>query len=83
MRAVKILPTKETEGDEIVEIKIWQVPGNRMISLTALNTQLFISKAAKDLWVMSNAEGKGDQGHYGDREEPYKFTKYMGFNKRL
>lgn len=66
------LHRKEIKGDEIVEIKIWQVPksGDK---LHGVKYSIVYIKGGKRLAGYDNAEGKGDHRHYEDREESYKF----------
>ena len=73
MRAVKILHTKEVKGDEIVEIKIWQVPKSKNTPHGVKYSIAYV-KRGKRLVGYDNAEGKGDHRHYRDKEEPYKFN---------
>ncbi|OGP72834.1 MAG: hypothetical protein A2V86_09000 [Deltaproteobacteria bacterium RBG_16_49_23] len=73
MRAVKILHTKEVKGDEIVEIKIWQVPKSKNPPHGVKYSIAYV-KRGKRLVGYDNAEGKGDHRHYRDKEEPYKFN---------
>ena len=72
MKAVKILHTKEVTGDEIVEIKIWQVPKSADKPYGVKYSIAYI-KGGERLLGYDNAEGKGDHKHYSDKEYPYKF----------
>jgi len=68
-----LLHTKQMQGDEIVEIKIWDVtksadrPHGVKISLVYV-------KSGKRVLGYDNAEGKGYHRHLGNREEPYHFV---------
>lgn len=73
MTSVKVLHTKEIKGDEIVEIKIWQILKSDDKPHGVKYSIVYI-KGGKRLVGYDNAEGKGDHRHYGDGEEPYKFT---------
>jgi len=73
MKAVKILHTKEVTGDEIVEIKIWQVPKSADKPYGVKYSIAYI-KGGERLLGYDNAEGKGDHRHYGNKEEPYGFN---------
>lgn len=73
MRAVLLLHTKELKGDELVEIKIWQVPMSADKPYGVKYSIAYI-KNGKRLVGYDNAEGKGDHRHYGDKTMPHKFT---------
>ncbi|MDP1759660.1 MAG: DUF6516 family protein [Thermodesulfovibrionales bacterium] len=73
MKAVRILHTKEIKGDEIVEIKIWQVLKSDD-KLHGVKYSVAYIKGGKRLVGYDNSEGKGDHRHYGDKEEPYAFN---------
>jgi len=73
MKAIKILHTKEVKGDEIVEIKIWQIPESEEKPHGVKYSIVYI-KDGKRLVGYDNAEGKGDHRHYGDKEEQYKLN---------
>lgn len=70
---MKILHTKEIKGDELVEIKIWQVPKSEDKPFEVKYSIVYI-KDGKRLLGYDNAEGKGDHKHYEDIEVPYEFT---------
>ena len=72
MKAFKILHTKEIKGDEIVEIKIWQVQESEDKPHGVKYSIVYI-KGDKRLVGYDNSEGKGDHRHYEEREEPYVF----------
>lgn len=86
MRAINILHTKEVKGDEIVEIKIWQVPKSKDNPHGVKYSVVYI-KGDERILGYDNAEGKGDHRHYRDKEEPYKFSSIwdllMDFKKDL
>ncbi len=73
MKAVRVLHTKEVKGDEIVEIKIWQVPMSED-KPHGIRYSVVYNKDGKRLLGYDNAEGKGDHRHYGNNEEPYRFN---------
>lgn len=73
IRAVKILHTKEIKGDEIVEIKIWQVPKSKN-NPHGVKYSIVYVKRRERLVGYDNAEGKGNHRHYRDKEEPYAFN---------
>jgi hypothetical protein len=68
MEAKLLLHTKEIKGDEIVEIKIWQLPKTHHVKFSVVYI-----KDGKRLIGYDNAEGKGYHRHYGGKEEPYHF----------
>ncbi|MBI5026340.1 MAG: hypothetical protein HZC12_06365 [Nitrospirae bacterium] len=73
MRAIKVLHIKEIKGDEIVEIKIWQVPRSEDKPHGVKYSIVYV-KGGKRLIGYDNSEGKGDHRHYGDNEGPYVFS---------
>ena len=72
MKAKLILHTKEIKGDEIIEVKIWQVK-KRPRTPHGLKFSIVYIKKGKRLLGYDNAEGKGYHKHYFDKEEPYDF----------
>lgn len=72
MRATLLLHTKEIKGDEIVEIKIWQVP-KTADKPDGVKLSLVYIKGKKRLIGYDNAEGKGYHRHLLDKVEPYRF----------
>ena len=68
MKAKLLLYTKEIKGDEIVEIKIWQLPKTRQVKFSVVYI-----KSGKRLMGYDNAEGKGYHRHCGEKEETYHF----------
>ena len=75
MRATKILHTKEIKGDEIVEIKIWQVPKLDDKPLGIKYSVVYIKDGERVIGY-DNAEGKGDHKHYRGNEISYKFSNF-------
>jgi hypothetical protein len=73
MRAKLILHTKEIKGEEIVEIKIWQLPraGTKQENL---KFSIVYIKNGRRLIGYDNAEGKGYHRHFGGHEEAYQFV---------
>jgi hypothetical protein len=72
MAAVLVLHTKEIRGNEIVEIKIWQVPRSKAFPHGVKYSIAYI-RNGKRLLGYDNAEGKGHHRHYGGKEESYDF----------
>lgn len=73
MKTTLILHTKEVEGEEIVEIKIWQVPKSKDKPHGVKYSIVYV-KRDKRLIGYDNAEGKGDHRHFFEKEDPYLFT---------
>jgi len=72
MRAVLVLHTKEIRGNEIVEIKVWQVPRSKAVPHGVRYSIAYI-RDGKRLLGYDNAEGKGHHRHYRGREAPYDY----------
>lgn len=72
MKARLILHTKEMKDDEIVEIKLWQVPVTPD-KPNGVKISLIYVKAGKRLVCYDNAEGKGYHRHFLEAESPYRF----------
>ena len=72
MTAVLVLHTKEIRGDEIVEIKIWQVPRSKAFPHGVRYSIAYI-RGGKRLVGYDNGEGKGHHRHYRGKEESYDF----------
>ena len=68
MTAVLILHTKEIRGNEIVEIKVWQVPRSKACPQGVKYSIAYI-RDGKRLLGYDNAEGKGHHRHYLGKEE--------------
>lgn len=73
MSANLLLHTKQMQGDEIVEIKIWQMPKSEDRP-HGVKISLVYVKGGKRLLGFDNAEGKGYHKHVEGREEPYRFV---------
>lgn len=65
--------SKNIQGDEIVEVKIWEVPKSRERPHGVKFSVVYI-KEGERLLGYDNAEGKGYHRHYLGHEEPYVFT---------
>jgi hypothetical protein len=72
MKANLFLHTKEIKGDEVVEIKIWQVP-KTIDKPHGVKFSLVYIKSDERLIGYDNAEGKGYHRHFLDKIEPYRF----------
>lgn len=64
---------KETRGDVIIEMVIWQLPDISVERPHRLKYRFFCGNADACLIRYDNETGKGDHRHYGDREEAYDF----------
>ncbi len=73
MSAVLILHTKEIRGNEIVEIKVWQVPRSKAFPHGVKYSIAYI-RDGKRLLGYDNAERKGHHRHYRDKEESCGFV---------
>jgi len=73
MKAKLVLHTKEMKGDEIVEVKIWQVPRSGDKPHGVKISVVYI-KNGKRLIGYDNAEGRGYHRHESGREEAYRFV---------
>ncbi len=74
MQARLILYRKRYYDDgAILEVTLWQVPGQVRGSSHKLKYSLFYGYAGFRLIGYDNEAGKGDHRHYGDREERYLF----------
>ena len=72
MKAKLVFHTKSVKGDEIVEVKIWQVPKSPDRPHGIKFSVVYV-KGGKRLLGYDNAEQKGYHRHYLDKEAPYKF----------
>ncbi len=73
-RAKLIFHDKRVDGDEIVEMTIWQVPMPVAASDHRLKYSLFFGRKGERVIGYDNERGKGDHRHYRGREEPYVFV---------
>lgn len=67
-----MLHTKEMKGDELVEIKIWQVPAT-LDKPHGVKISFVYVRSGQRLVCYDNAEGKGYHRHFRDTEMPYMF----------
>jgi hypothetical protein len=73
--ATLILHRKRRFDDgAISEIKLWLLPNPVRGSRHLFKYGLFYGRHGERLIGYDNEAGKGDHRHYGDREEPYRFT---------
>ncbi|HVN23105.1 MAG TPA: DUF6516 family protein [Syntrophorhabdales bacterium] len=72
MTSILVLHTKEVRGNEIVEIKVWQVPRSKAVPHGVKYSIAYIRDGTR-LLGYDNAEGKGHHRHYRGREEPYDY----------
>jgi hypothetical protein len=72
MRARLVLHSKEIKGDEIVEIKIWELPKSAKKPHGVKFSIVYVNHG-KRLLGYDNAEGKGYHRHFSGKEETYRF----------
>ena len=72
MKTKLVLHTKEIKHDEIVEIKIWEVPPSKD-KPHGVKFSIAYIKNGKRLLGYDNAEGKGYHRHIHGKEEQYHF----------
>lgn len=73
MDAELIFHEKVNEENGIVEVKIWSVPVTPDKPHGYKYSMIYIRDGNR-VFGYDNHVGKGDHRHYGDKEEPYKFT---------
>jgi hypothetical protein len=73
VNATLIIHTKEIKEDEIVEIRIWQVPRTKATPDGVKISAAYI-RNGKRVVGYDNAEGKGYHRHLMSQEEVYDFT---------
>jgi len=73
MGAHLLFNSKQMQGDELVEIKIWSVPKSAD-KPHGVKISLVYIKGGKRLLGFDNAEGRGYHKHIGEKEEPYHFV---------
>jgi hypothetical protein len=73
MDATLVIHTKEVKGDEIVEVKVWQVPRTEDTPDGVKISVVYIH-SCKRLVGYDNAEGKGYHRHLMGQQETYKFS---------
>jgi hypothetical protein len=73
MVATLVIHTKEIKEDEMVEIKVWQVPRTKTMPDGVKISVVYI-RNGKRLLGYDNAEGKGYHRHFMGKEEPYRFS---------
>ena len=57
-----------------LEMRIWRLPERDGERPHGLKYSLFYGRAGQRIIGYDNERGKGDHRHYGNREEPYKFS---------
>jgi hypothetical protein len=73
MAAGLIIHTKEIKEDEIVEIKVWQVPRTKNTPDGVKISVVYVKNGKRQIGY-DNAEGKGYHRHFMDQEETYSFS---------
>jgi len=72
MKAKLVFHAKTIKGDEIVEVKIWQMPKS-LERPHGIKFSVVYVKGGKMLLGYDNAEQKVYHRHYLDKEAPYEF----------
>ncbi|MBN2033279.1 MAG: hypothetical protein JW836_08390 [Deltaproteobacteria bacterium] len=73
MRAKLVFHTKTIKGDEIVEVRIWEIPRS-LHKPHGIKFSVVYVKGGKRLGGYDNAEQKGYHRHFLDNDEPYEFV---------
>jgi hypothetical protein len=73
MKAKLVFHTKTVKGDEIVEVKIWQMQKS-LDRPHGVKFSVVYIKGGKRMLGYDNAELKGYHRHYLGVEEPYEFV---------
>jgi hypothetical protein len=73
MKAKLILHTKEMKGEEVVEMKVWQVPKSSEKPHGVKFSVVYI-KSGQRLIGYDNAESQRYHRHSGEKVDPYRFT---------
>ena len=74
MKAKELFRIKESYGNGIVEVVIWQVPESVPLSEHLYKYRLVYLIEGKRIVGYDNERGKGDHKHLGDHEEAYQFV---------
>ena len=73
MAARMLFHHKETRGEVIIEMVIWQLPEPTEYRPHGLKYRFFCGTTNTCFVRYDNESGKGDHRHYGEREEAYGF----------
>jgi len=75
MKAIPVIRFKEYRRDgTIVQMVVWQLPQASDDRPHRLKYRLYCGRDGRCMVRYDNETGKGDHRHYGDDEEPYRFT---------
>jgi len=75
MKAIPVIRFKEYRTDgTIVQMVVWQLPQASDDRPHRLKYRLYCGRDGRCMVRYDNETGKGDHRHYGDDEEPYRFT---------
>ena len=75
MKATLLLRNKRVYVDGAIrEMVIWKLPTPDTERPHGLKYSLYYGFSGKSLIRYDNERGKGDHRHYGEHEEPYRFT---------
>ena len=73
MDARKLFHYKETRGDVVVEMVIWQLPETSKQRAHGLKYRFFCGTLETCFVRYDNETGKGDHRHYDDEDSDYHF----------
>ena len=75
MRARQMFHFKDRQGDLVCEMVVWVLPAPPTRERPhGLKYRFYCGRSGDCLVRYDNEAGKGDHRHYGDREEPYRFS---------
>jgi Family of unknown function (DUF6516) len=75
-RAFLLLDYKAEQGDLLVQMVLWRLPGRSASRPQGIKYRLYLGRAEKTMVRYDNEIGKGNHRHVGaeEAEEPYVFT---------
>ena len=73
MKARKLFYYKGTQGNVIVEMVIWELPGASAVRPHGLKYRLYCGQKDRCIVRYDNELAKGDHRHYGESEASYDF----------
>jgi hypothetical protein len=73
VKAQQLFRFKGRQGEVLVEMVIWALPGPTSNRAHGLKYRLYCGRDGHCLVRYDNEAGKGDHRHYGEIEEPYHF----------
>jgi Family of unknown function (DUF6516) len=73
MRARQLFRYKDRQGEMIVEMVIWALPGKAADRPHGIKYRLYCGHDGGCVVRYDNETSKGDHRHYGEEEKPYHF----------